>query len=73
MWRTWHKLFGWHYILLHTPSNNYRYVERIRKLADGRMYVEFGGIVVLYPNGTTSILYLWEPLTWVKKQENNNE
>lgn len=64
MWRFYNRIFGWYYVLLFSRCGNYRHVQRVRRDASGRMYVEFLGVLHLSPDGTTTSGYQWTPLTW---------
>lgn len=69
MWYLFHKLFGWHYILLHDCDE----IEicRVIKTPNGNIV---GKVVcrafIIHPDGTVFggyNIHRWEPLTWNPK------
>lgn len=58
MWRLWHKIFDWHYVII--QYGDALQIKRVRALPNGEMYVEIYGRVIYLSQYDLQ----WLALTW---------
>lgn len=68
MWKLFHYLFGWHYIVI----CEHHWIRRVRTAPNGQKYIRFiDEPLFINEDGTTETHNTWKPLTFTLEDKEN--